>query len=57
MEWLDISWCGQVTDRGVKRLAEGCPALEEVRVMLNQGASVTCRDTLFESGDKKNAIN
>ncbi|CAN0444240.1 unnamed protein product, partial [Ectocarpus sp. 8 AP-2014] len=30
LEWLDVSWCGGVTDRGFERLAEGCPGLEEV---------------------------
>lgn len=30
LEWLDFSWCGQITDRGVACLADGCPRLEEV---------------------------
>lgn len=32
LEWLDFSWCGEVSDRGVVQLAEGCPGLEEVSV-------------------------
>lgn len=31
LEWLDLSWCGGVTDQGFVRLAEGCLSLEEVR--------------------------
>lgn len=43
LEWLDLSWCGGVTDRGFCRLAEGCSGLEEVgRLPLRRWLAPTC---------------